>query len=83
MELVVDSGVILLKSEFYLKRLTEEKVFDKPIVTEITQLGKFYVAENYHQNYYELNPTQSYYAYVIRPKVEKFRKQYEAKLKKK
>lgn len=70
------------KAEFYLKRLTEEKVFDKPIVTEITPLGKFYVAENYHQNYYNNNKSQGYCAFVISPKVEKLKKVFPAKLKK-
>ncbi len=70
------------KAEFYLKRLTEEKVFDKPIVTEITPLGKFYVAENYHQNYYNNNKTEGYCAFVISPKVDKLKKVFPNKLKK-
>ncbi len=70
------------KAEFYLKRLTEEKVFDKPIVTEITALDKFYVAENYHQNYYNNNKTQGYCSFVISPKVDKLKKVFPNKLKK-
>nr|WP_245532644.1 peptide-methionine (S)-S-oxide reductase MsrA [Bernardetia litoralis] len=70
------------KAEFYLKRLTEEKVFDKPIVTEITALDKFYVAENYHQNYYNNNKTQGYCSFIISPKVEKLKKVFPNKLKK-
>jgi peptide-methionine (S)-S-oxide reductase len=70
------------KSEFYLKRLTEEKVFDKPIVTEITPLGKFYIAENYHQNYYNNNKSQGYCSFIISPKVDKLKKVFPNKLKK-
>ena len=69
-------------AEQYLKQLQASKVFKNPIVTEISPLTNFYKAEEYHQNYYELNPGQGYCQYVIRPKVEKFRKQYSAKLKK-
>ena len=70
------------KAEFYLKRLTEEKVFDKPIVTEIVPLEKFYVAENYHQNYYNNNKSQGYCSFVISPKVDKLKKVFPTKLKK-
>jgi peptide-methionine (S)-S-oxide reductase len=68
-------------AEEYKAQLNQSQVYNNPVVTEISPFTEFYPAENYHQNYYELNPTQSYCAYVIRPKVEKFRKQYEAKLK--
>ncbi len=52
------------------------KIWDDPIVTEITELGKFYAAEDYHQNYYNLNPTQGYCRAVINPKIAKFRKKF-------
>jgi peptide-methionine (S)-S-oxide reductase len=70
------------KAEFYKNKLTEEKIWDKPIVTEITKFEKFYSAEDYHQEYYENNPNQGYCAYVITPKVEKFEKIFKDKLKK-
>jgi peptide-methionine (S)-S-oxide reductase len=70
------------KAEYYKQKLTDEKIWDKPIVTEITKLEKFYPAENYHQEYYENNPNQGYCAYVITPKVEKFEKIFREKLKK-
>ncbi len=70
------------KAEFYKNKLTEEKIWDKPIVTEITKFDKFYPAEDYHQEYYENNPNQGYCAYVITPKVEKFEKIFKDKLKK-
>jgi len=62
------------KAEAMIKKLTDEKVFDRPIVTEITPAGEFYKAEDYHQNYYSENGDQPYCQYVIQPKVEKFRK---------
>jgi peptide-methionine (S)-S-oxide reductase len=70
------------KAEYYKKKLTDEKIWDKPIVTEITKFTKFYPAENYHQEYYDKNPNQGYCAYVITPKVEKFEKIFKDKLKK-
>lgn len=69
-------------AEAYKKQLDQSGIYKNPIVTEITPFTVFYPAEDYHQNYYALNPNQGYCQYVIRPKVEKFRKQYAAKLKK-
>jgi peptide-methionine (S)-S-oxide reductase len=65
----------------YKERLEKEKIWDKPIVTEITKFDKFYSAEAYHQEYYENNPDQAYCRIVITPKVEKFRKIFAEKLK--
>jgi len=69
-------------AEAYKKQLEASKIYKDPIVTEISPLTSFYPAEDYHQNYYALNPTQGYCQYVIRPKVEKFKKQFATKLKK-
>jgi len=69
-------------AEEYKKQLEASHVYKNPIVTEISPLINFYPAEDYHQNYFELNPNQSYCQYVIRPKVEKFKKQFASKLKK-
>ena len=69
-------------AEQYKKQLTDSKVFKNSIVTEISGAVEFYKAENYHQNYYALNSEQGYCQYVIRPKVEKFKKQFASKLKK-
>lgn len=52
-----------------------------PIVTEISPLEKFYIAESYHQDYFANNPTQAYCRVVVAPKVEKFRKNFVANLK--
>ncbi len=70
------------KAEYYKKKLEEEKIWDKPIVTEIAEFKKFYPAEDYHQNYYDNNPYQGYCAFVITPKIEKFEKIFKDKLKK-
>ena len=68
-------------AEEYKKKLEDAKVFDDPIVTEITKFSQFYVAENYHQDYYEQNKSQPYCSFVITPKVEKFKKVFKDKLK--
>ncbi|WP_447637517.1 peptide-methionine (S)-S-oxide reductase MsrA [Flavobacterium microcysteis] len=69
-------------AEEYIKILDAENTFGKPVVTKVSPAGKFYVAENYHQNYYARNKEKSYCSYVITPKVEKVRKQFAGKLKK-
>ncbi|MDZ4715479.1 MAG: peptide-methionine (S)-S-oxide reductase MsrA [Cytophagales bacterium] len=68
-------------AEQYLVQLEASRVYPNKIVTEITPLTAYYKAEGYHQNYYALNPNQGYCQYVIRPKVDKFRKQFREKLK--
>ena len=67
-------------AENYKKQLEASGLFKNPIVTEITPIQDFYKAEDYHQNYFALNPNQSYCQYVIRPKVEKFKKQFVTKV---
>jgi len=61
--------------------LTAEKIFDKPIVTEITPASEFYRAEDYHQNYFNENPGNPYCAAVIQPKLYKFAKEFTEKIK--
>ncbi|MEM7478250.1 MAG: peptide-methionine (S)-S-oxide reductase MsrA [Planctomycetota bacterium] len=61
-------------AEKYKKKLDDSGAFNNKIVTEITKAPTFYVAEKYHQDYYRNNPNQGYCAYVVRPKVEKFKK---------
>lgn len=68
-------------AEEYKNKLEEAKVFDNPIVTEITKFDVFYPAEDYHQDYYEQNKSQPYCSFVITPKVEKFNKVFKDKLK--
>ncbi len=69
------------KSEEYKKKLNDEHVFDKPVVTVIEPFQVFYKAEDYHQNYYNENGNQPYCSYVIRPKLEKFKKVFKDKIK--
>ena len=68
-------------AEKYKAELNKEKIFNGPIVTEITPFDKFYKAENYHQDYFDNNRTQGYCQMVIVPKIEKFRKIFKDKLK--
>jgi peptide-methionine (S)-S-oxide reductase len=70
------------KAEHYKAELNKSGAYDKPIVTEITGVTKFYPAEDYHQNYYNTHGSQPYCYLVIRPKVEKFEKVFKNKLKK-
>jgi len=70
-------------SENIIIELEKNKVFDMPIVTELTPFDVYYKAENYHQNYYENNPTNGYCNVVINPKLTKFMKEYKDKLKRK
>lgn len=68
-------------AEDTIARLDAEGLFGKKIVTEVTSASVFWVAEDYHQDYFVNNPRQGYCAVVIAPKVAKFRKQYFEKLK--
>ena len=68
-------------AEKYKQELDASGAFSKPIVTEITEIETFYPAEDYHQNYFKNNPGEGYCSFVIRPKVEKFKKVFGNKLK--
>ena len=70
-------------AEHYKKELDSAGAFDGPIVTEIVPYTNFYKAEDYHQDYYNQHGSQPYCTFVIRPKVEKFRKAFKDKLKEK
>lgn len=69
------------RADYFKKKLNDEKVFDKAVVTSIEPASVFYEAEDYHKNYYALNAEQPYCQFVIRPKMEKFRKAFSDKLK--
>lgn len=69
------------EAEFYKQKLNDEKVWDDPVVTEISPFTEFYKAEGYHQNYFANNPEQAYCKMVVAPKVEKFKKVFAHKLK--
>ena len=68
-------------AEKYIQLLEKEKLYDRPIVTKVSSASQFYLAEDYHQNYYNLNSSQGYCRMVIAPKLEKLRKYYKTKLK--
>ena len=58
----------------YKNRLNVENAFGAAVVTELSAFEKFYAAEDYHQDYYDQNPSNSYCRMVVGPKLEKFRK---------
>lgn len=68
-------------AEAYIRQLDEARVFASTIATTIEPLEKFYVAEDYHQDYAARNPGQPYIAYVAQPKVDKLRENFAEKLK--
>lgn len=61
--------------------ITAARLYDDPIVTEITALDRFWPAEDYHQEYFANNPNQPYCAAVVSPKVAKFRQKFATRLK--
>lgn len=69
------------KAISFVQTLENDEIFDRPIVTEIMEFSNFYEAEDYHTNYFELNGAQPYCQFVIRPKVDKFKKHFQQKLK--
>jgi len=69
------------EAEKIILQLEKEIVFNDKIVTEITPFDIFYPADDYHQNYYNNNKNQPYCRAVINPKLDKFMKKYQSKLK--
>ena len=67
-------------AEQLLAELSAAGIWSKPLVTEVVPLAEFFKAEDYHQGYFQANPTQPYCQAVVEPKVAKFRKQFLAKL---
>ena len=65
-----------------IQAITSAKIWDGPIVTEVTPFDKFYIAEDYHQEYFQHNSFQPYCRAVIAPKVTKFRHKFAERLKK-
>ena len=64
-----------------IEQLEERSIYSDPIVTELSPLGVYYPAEAYHQNYFVNHPFQGYCAFVVGPKVQKFRQQFSQYLK--
>jgi peptide-methionine (S)-S-oxide reductase len=69
-------------AEKIIRELTESSLWDAPIVTEVEPIDKFFIAEDYHQEYFANNPNQPYCQAVVRPKVAKFRQKFIKQLKK-
>lgn len=69
------------QAEAYLKKLTVENTYSRPIVTELALLTNFFPAEEYHQDYYAKNANQPYCRLVITPKLVKLQEKFGSKLK--
>ena len=69
-------------AEAVIREINAAKLWTSPIVTEVAKFEKFYVAEDYHQEYFANNPYQPYCMAVVAPKVVKFRKHFVDRLKK-
>jgi peptide-methionine (S)-S-oxide reductase len=65
-----------LAAESMIERLNRDLTFGRPVVTELAEAGVFYVAEDYHQEYFRLHGEEPYCRLVVRPKVEKFEKKF-------
>lgn len=61
-------------AEDMIRTISQEKLFGRPIVTEVAPMANYWPAEEYHQDFFEKNPTQGYCLAVAAPKVAKFRK---------
>ena len=68
-------------AESVIREMVESKTYKSPIVTEVVPLADYSTAEAYHQDYFANNPNQGYCAFVVGPKVEKFRKTFASKVK--
>lgn len=66
-------------AEEVIREIDSQKIWSSPIVTEVRPAEKFYVAEDYHQEYFQNNPNQPYCAYIVAPKVAKFRQKFASK----
>ncbi|MFT7085081.1 MAG: peptide-methionine (S)-S-oxide reductase [Vicingaceae bacterium] len=64
-----------------IERLNATQVYEKSIITKVEQFNEFYEAEEYHKNYFSLNPEKAYCNAVVRPKMEKFEKIFKNSLK--
>ncbi len=69
------------EARLLMAELEQGAIFNAPIVTEVLPLARYWPAEAYHQDYYQQHPNQGYCAFVVGPKVAKFRQQFKALLK--
>ncbi len=74
------SDLVIAKST--IEELDADSTFTSPIVTELRMISPFYIAEDYHQNYYDDNSDKPYCTYVIDPKIAKIREKFQKYLKK-
>lgn len=70
-----------VKADYYINKLNVAKAYKNKIVTEVAPYKNFFVAEDYHQNYYNQNTEQRYCKFVIQPELDAFRKVFKNKLK--
>ena len=61
-----------------VRELEASKIYRNPVVTQIEAAPIIYPAEDYHQNYFVQNPNQGYCAFVVAPKLEKFRTKFQS-----
>jgi peptide-methionine (S)-S-oxide reductase len=67
-------------AEKAIREIDAERIWSKPIVTEVRPAETFYPAEDYHQEYFRNHPNQPYCAYIVAPKVKKFREKFAARM---
>ena len=70
------------EAEAVIQEINKQHIYPNPVVTQVVPFSVFYKAEDYHQNYYNKNKEQSYCRFVIQPKVEKFEKIFNDRMKK-
>lgn len=68
-------------AEQVISKITAEKLWDDPIVTEVDMLDRFYPADEFHQNYYNRHPRQGYCSFIIAPKIQKLLRQFKDRMK--
>jgi peptide-methionine (S)-S-oxide reductase len=71
-----------LTAEQVIQEIEAEKIWEKPLATQLASYAAFYIAEDYHQEYFKKNPYQGYCQMVVAPKMAKFRQKFSARLKK-
>lgn len=81
-EIFVTSEVQKKTAKLYINQLNKDNFFGKKVVTVVSNAPTFYIAEDYHINYYNRNKNQSYCSYVITPKIKKVKEKFKDKLKK-
>jgi peptide-methionine (S)-S-oxide reductase len=69
-------------AEQMIQEIKAEKIWEKPLATQLASYTAFYIAEDYHQEYFKKNPYQGYCQMVVAPKMTKFRQNFSAHLKK-